>query len=187
MPTLGYTGTNEDTTDANGTGGIIVTGGAVTTVASGGKVGAGHAFMHGLSADVGGTQQKSRLIIYKADGAAGAPGTLVGVTDEVIITTSVADGTTVNYPTWVSFGGAPVLAGSTNYWVGFWYGTQDGAKVIDMYLHTASLGAYFASGATYSTTGNPPTPGWGSIGPFNVYDLYFDYAALGGPTMWLRA
>jgi hypothetical protein len=187
MATLGYTAQTQDTTDSNSDAGIAVSGSAVATNAAGGKVGGAHVFMKGMTVGGTGTQQKTRCVIFKADGAAGAPGTLVGVTNEVIVTTQVDQ--TIDYTNWSSFGSAPILAGSTNYWVGMWWGTQDGTRVANIWCQNATtFNLYYNLTTTYSTSGNPTVSGgWTANGVSVLYDLYFDYTPLGGPTMWLRA
>jgi hypothetical protein len=95
----------------------------------------------------GGASQQIRTIIY-ADNA-GVPNTFIGVSVEEVIGPSQAAG-------WVEFTfSTPIDLAAATYWIGLWFGAVPSG--VNYYQDSGGTLKY-RTGATYSSTGNPPDP-----------------------------
>jgi hypothetical protein len=123
-----------------------------------------------------GTNQKMRLFIFDADPSTDdALTTLIGVTDEVAID-STMNGTWVQFPNWTNFGGPPTLLANHTYWIGAWWGTKSG--IGEIFARGQTYAPHYikgAAGITYSPTANPVVGSWGDGSAYRKYSLYFDY------------
>jgi hypothetical protein len=181
MPTLGHTTADVTGSDNNPTATVLVSLKA-TTDAQGGLCGTMWQYFQGYGGGTG-TNQKFRGIIYQANGASASPGTLTGVTDELAFGAGVAGWQ--QFATWTNFGGAPMLAAATAYWLGLWFGPSDGTAF--GFVNGASgagTGMYYNTTTTYSTTANPGAVTWTNLGSGNMeYDTYVDYISPAQPSL----
>jgi hypothetical protein len=91
--------------------------------------------------------QKIRTVIYSDN--AGVPNTFIGVSVEEIIGPNQA-------ASWVEFAfSTPIDLVSATYWIGLWFGQSGGAA---SYYQDSGGTLKWRTGATYSSTGNPPDP-----------------------------
>jgi hypothetical protein len=143
-----------------------------------GLVASGFSRIDSLSG-AGTRSQKCRMTIYgDAGGFTGPSTTLIGVTDEVIISQATTLPAWIEFPGWTNFGGAPSATPLTKYWVGFWFGTvvaSANALVTEDIPGPAAAHSFFNLAVTYSTTANPVVASWTDSGGFQTYSSYFNY------------
>lgn len=164
---LGHTSTSIASNDSNGANVVAGTGGNVAS--ADGFLGTGFAYVQ-LLTGTGTRSQAVRMTVHQD--SAGIPGTLIGVSTEVVVSNLTVLPNYIVFPSWIS-GPIPIYSGIT-YWIGLWWGTVVNASNIQIGAVAAAGHVFFDATETYSSIGLPPNIPTGDSGFAVDYDLYIN-------------